>query len=383
MTSNIGSEEFSKKQVSIGFATGTEKDMNKKDFEWVKDRVIDLLYTSGQTDRTYINDYSGQVSKLGSLFSIRGIAAFLKSLCGKILYLGCATFGTAYIGIYHLTRRAVHKDLKAFSILLASFMQFMVMCIYLMGSADWDRFDLFLHGRYFDFCIPLLMMAGIYDLFKGVGYVRKLFISALIIIVSAIISVLLTIANSTGFSDPHGMLMIGMSYFLDDQDVKPVETIVLNVMFSLLIMCIILLIVSIYIKQANVYILCFIHLLLIVLSYHACNHFIYACQTYIYGDIQVADEISDLRIAGYEGDIVLLYEGGLEYIDTVQLRLRYEHINVVYVDNSGALSGLKDDDLVLVDYRSDLNDLLSGTYDSSWESGHFDLYYNDVGGTDL
>lgn len=349
----------------------------------IKDHVIDVLYTSGQMDRTYVNDYSGQVSKLGSLFSLKGMDDFLKSLCGKILYLGCASFGTAYIGIYYLTKRAFKKDLKALSILIASFMQFMVMCIYLSGSSGWDRFDLFLHGRYFDFCIPILMMTGIYDLFQNGDHYRKIIISALIIAASALFSCLLVIANSTGFSDPHGMLMIGMSYFLDDEDVKPLETIIFNVMISLLIMCIILLIVSIYIKQANVYLLCFIHLLLIVLSYHACNHFIYACQTYIYGDIQVADEISDLRIAGYEGDIVLLYEGGLEYIDTVQLRLRYEHINVVYVDNLDALSSLKEDDLVLVDYRSALNEQLPGTYNSSWESGHFELYYNDVGGTDL
>ena len=46
MTSNIGSDEFSKKQVSIWFATGTEKEMNKKDFDLVKERVIDQLKTS-------------------------------------------------------------------------------------------------------------------------------------------------------------------------------------------------------------------------------------------------------------------------------------------------------------------------------------------------
>ena len=46
MTSNIGSEEFSKKQVSIGFATGTEKEMSAKDFDLVKERVIDQLKTS-------------------------------------------------------------------------------------------------------------------------------------------------------------------------------------------------------------------------------------------------------------------------------------------------------------------------------------------------
>ena len=46
MTSNIGSEEFSKKQVSIGFSTGTEKEINEKDFDLVKERVIDQLKTS-------------------------------------------------------------------------------------------------------------------------------------------------------------------------------------------------------------------------------------------------------------------------------------------------------------------------------------------------
>jgi len=46
MTSNIGSEEFSKKQVSIGFATGTEKEMSAKDFDLIKERVVDQLKNS-------------------------------------------------------------------------------------------------------------------------------------------------------------------------------------------------------------------------------------------------------------------------------------------------------------------------------------------------
>ena len=46
MTSNIWSDEFSKKQVSIGFSTGSEKDMSEKDFDLVKERIIDQLKTS-------------------------------------------------------------------------------------------------------------------------------------------------------------------------------------------------------------------------------------------------------------------------------------------------------------------------------------------------
>ncbi|MFA5747837.1 MAG: AAA family ATPase, partial [Candidatus Absconditabacterales bacterium] len=43
MTSNIGSEEFSKKQSTIGFATGSELEKDKKDFDGIKERVLSEL----------------------------------------------------------------------------------------------------------------------------------------------------------------------------------------------------------------------------------------------------------------------------------------------------------------------------------------------------
>lgn len=46
MTSNIWSDEFSKKQVSIGFSTGDEKQMTEKDFDLTKERILDQLKNS-------------------------------------------------------------------------------------------------------------------------------------------------------------------------------------------------------------------------------------------------------------------------------------------------------------------------------------------------
>ncbi len=43
MTSNIGSEEFVKKQSTIGFATGEKWDIKDKEFEQVKERVIEEM----------------------------------------------------------------------------------------------------------------------------------------------------------------------------------------------------------------------------------------------------------------------------------------------------------------------------------------------------
>lgn len=43
MTSNIWSEEFSRKQVNIGFSTGTTKEMDDKGFDQIKERIMDQL----------------------------------------------------------------------------------------------------------------------------------------------------------------------------------------------------------------------------------------------------------------------------------------------------------------------------------------------------
>ncbi len=45
MTSNIGSEEFVKKQSSIGFSTGEKADKKDKDFAQVKERVLEEVKT--------------------------------------------------------------------------------------------------------------------------------------------------------------------------------------------------------------------------------------------------------------------------------------------------------------------------------------------------
>ena len=46
MTSNIGSEEFAKKQSRIGFSAGDTKDMDDREFEAVKERVLEEMKTT-------------------------------------------------------------------------------------------------------------------------------------------------------------------------------------------------------------------------------------------------------------------------------------------------------------------------------------------------
>ncbi len=344
-----------------------------------KELFQNYVYSSGPVDRTYVNDYSGQTGKLFELVSGKGLLKLLVSMAGKLLYLGCASFGTAYIGIWALAKRAIKRDINALFILTASAAQFMVMSIYLLHSADVgeQRLDLFLHGRYFDFAIPLLAVPGIYELLINWKQNVKISVSIITTTLSSVIAIFTCYMNKEAFQDPHGALMIGMSYFLDEDNVHPVKVIMCSLALTILGSMILALIIRLYKSRKNMYVLLVIPVFLIFLGYNACNHFIYIGQSYIYGDMQVADKISELREEGHSEDIILLYEGGLEYVETIQLRLRDEKIKVYYsMDRPESLAEeIPQNAIVLMDFQSQLNEKLSEMYERSWEAGHFIMYY--------
>ena len=356
-----------------------------------KDVFQSFVFNSGPVDSTYINDYSGQTGKFAEILLPKGFAKFFVSMSGKILYLGCATFGSALIGVRFLINRKNEHDRAAIFILTASALEFLIMCIYLLHSADTNatRFDLFLHGRYFDFAIPLLAVIGIFGLIRTNSFLVKLLFSNCELLLCSVIAIFVCAYNRTGMNDPHGTLMIGMSYFLDEENVQPMKVIILSVLFAIGGSFLLAYVIYLFREKHNIYALICIPVCFMALGYQACNHFIYISQSYAYGDVQVADKISELRTSGYDGDIVMLYEGGLEYIDTVQFRLRDEHIKVYYPgkelsEHSEAitryLEDVPEDAIVLVDFESGLNEFARNVYDKSWESGHFNIYYNCLEG---
>ena len=353
---------------------------------FVKNYYIDALYSSGAENLVSTNDYSGQVDKIKALFTLKGIATFLTSMVGKIFYLGCATFGLAYCGIHYLIKKSIMKNEKALFILLASFFQFMVMCIYTIttSSKTSNRFDLFIHGRYYDFVIPLLMAVGIYGLINSEHTFKKMLFSGLIFLISTAITIYVVAVNDTHMNNPHGALSIGISYFYDKYNFRPFYTIIMGAAFAVLIGVISTVAINLYKTGKSHFFILLICIVLLGQSYHALNHFIYQYQVYIFGDTQVADTISELRNSGYSGDVVLLYEGGTTYVNNVQLRIRNERIKVKYLEGldtddenvaTDIIQALPDDALVLVDFESNLNDYLAEKYDGNWLSGHFDLYY--------
>ena len=111
----------------------------------IKSFVIDNLYHSAGKDMLSWNDYSSVPHRILRTFTDGGVKYLFQDVCGKLLYLGLATYGTAYFGIYFYAknfasvikkikrREYTHCDFLKLYLFLATFAQFMVALIYLNG----------------------------------------------------------------------------------------------------------------------------------------------------------------------------------------------------------------------------------------------------------
>ncbi len=354
--------------------------------------LLEGLYGSADPAKISVNNYSGQIGKIGQIFSLKGFADYLLSLSGKILYLGCATFGMAYIGLYRFICKssdAIRQrskadgqmacdDLLHVFIALASLAQIGVMSIYLAASAgvDSNRFDLFLHGRYDDFIIPILMVYGMYGFIKDSAPIRRYVISATVMLALSGMACMVMKAYHTGMDDTHDLLMIGMSYLLDGKGAQSTLFPLMQTGMAVAIGALILTSVLAYRQKSTELWLLALAVVNIVLGVYASGDMIRPGQAYIYGDIQLADRIGNLTEYN-DRRIVDLHEGGLEYIDTIQFRLREKSIDTVDISGVKLIeSSIGSDDIVLVDWESGLRETLSQTYDRELVLGHFAAYYN-------
>ena len=81
----------------------------------VKEQIMLTMYSGDILGLAAKNDYSGQFEKIRYIFTRAGFYDFIVSILGKVLYLGLATYGLFYWGIYALTVQTVKmfKNLKA------------------------------------------------------------------------------------------------------------------------------------------------------------------------------------------------------------------------------------------------------------------------------
>ena len=357
----------------------------------MKNVLIELLYHTASSEVLSYNDYSGQWDKLRYLLSLHGWKNFLAGCAAKALYLGLATYGLAYRGIYYAAKKAVgavkkirNKEADGHSffwifLTLASAAQFFVTVIYTVGSAESgnDRLDLFLQGRYSELMVPMLIAAGTVQLLESRKVWRE---TALTISGTALLTLLAVcvVKNSvTGMRNVHGYTMLGMSYMLKESSWQPAEFLWKAWLFGAVLMGAAAL--TAVISRKKEYMSWILMLLLILetaLGLQAGEHYIYIGNSHGYGDVRMADKIMELTPSGEER-IIFVYEGGTPYIEQVQFRLRDRKVEIWSLSELAKnWEQLKETDKVLLEFESQYKETLEERYEKSWENGHLCLYYN-------
>lgn len=148
-----------------------------------KTSLINSVGSENYDVRASGNDYAGQWGKIKFLFSLQGIWYFFTGLCGKLFYLGCASFGLYYWGMAYLIkkgkelflslkRREVcrHENWFFLWILLSHVAALFITNIFCIRT---NRLDGILYGRYHENTVPLITAFGIVALLSQSKRKRK------------------------------------------------------------------------------------------------------------------------------------------------------------------------------------------------------------------
>ena len=357
----------------------------------IKNGLIERLYHGASEELLQNNDYSGQWGKLKVLFSPDGMKNFLAGCIAKMLYLGLATYGIAYWGIYFLIikvisffrewkkGRLVRKNFIWLFLAFTTAAQFLVTVIYTLGSADAgnDRLDLFVHGRYSELIVPLLLALGITKILDS----RRLWLgTGMIIGFTALLTGavgLVVNTNNTHMSNIHGYFMIGISYLLEEESYRAIPFLWKAWGMGVCLILLAAAVITVLTKKRMEWLLAVVLLLQTALGLQASEHYVYIGNSYGYGDIQIADKLKEALESDGSGRIIHIYEGDNPYIQQVQFRMRNIKIDILDAGKEEIRpEDIRGNDKLILESGSEYRDLFEAQYERSWEAGHLCLYYN-------
>ncbi len=188
----------------------------------VKEQILIRMYDGIHQELAAGNDYGGQLDKIRYLFTTGGFYDFIVGIFGKILYLGLATYGLFYWGIYALAgqlvklfrriRTHIVPDARqefAVFVLLSVMAQILIAAVYLLTLGEIDDYT---YGRYNELIIPFVMAAGFVTLWRTPSK-RAVLVTGIMALVQGIVAFLVVRQIAyTGADVFYGYFMVGISY---------------------------------------------------------------------------------------------------------------------------------------------------------------------------
>lgn len=196
--------------------------------DFLKQQAFVYVYGGINQELVAANDYSGQMEKIRSVLSLEGFYDLLISLAGKVLYLGLATWGLFYWGIYGMVRQAFallrnikkHVSAKpqqffAVFVLLTVAAQIVIGTIYLLTLGEIGDYT---YGRYSEMVIPFVMVWGFAVLWKERARFVWTATGGLALLQGLTTFLVVRQIIVTGADNFQGYFLVGISYLYNEAD---------------------------------------------------------------------------------------------------------------------------------------------------------------------
>lgn len=342
---------------------------------FIKNYWTGMVYGDTADTLKNANDYAGQFEKIAYIFSIEGLKNLIISVSGKILYLGLASYGIAYFGIIYAVRRVREKKYFPLFVLLTTVAALMICAIYTIRPG---RVDTLTYGRYHEYVMPVLLMMGIKELgSKALSAKRTMCRIAVMLELEAVMTWLVTASlNENGQTSFFGNTICGISWLYNPQDFEPVSyywKVYLTGAVLTVAVC-----MGIWWtgrRRGREILLMLLVTMQIVIGIRLSSMCIDDSRLGCFRDTLLREVIYELNPEGSR-EVYYSTEGNaFGNIGILQFMMRDTPTYIVKTDYD--LDSQNEEDLLLIDFRSDQGEALAEKYDSHLTSGHFALYYNE------
>ena len=339
-----------------------------------KNNYIDEIYGVSGGSLAALNDFSGQIEKLGKLTNIKGMADFICSLGGKLFYLGSATGGLFYWGIMSLHSMTAcsirHKMIAARFVLLSALFTLSIVSLFMI---DTPRVDGVIYGRYSEILLPIFIGTGLTAMVHSPSMWKVSF--GIICFQSVMMYLVNWKISSSGAYGIYRHSIPAVAYALELSSNRVfafTKNVYLGGVFLGLTMAGVLWIVR---QRERFWYLAFLWAVIQWgLGMDVCVQMNYKYNKDNYQDIMIAEQIKDM-VGDYER-IVFLYSDGYGYVDLLQFCLKEKPVHVLK-EPYGSIGDVTQEDIVVTSRRDIFSKELSQTYGTKRESAHFEVYYNE------
>jgi len=337
-----------------------------------KNSYMDEIYNVSGGSLAALNDFSGQIEKLGKLTTVKGMADFICSLGGKLFYLGSATGGLFYWGImsvYSMTACGIrYKMAAARFILLSALFTLGIVSLFMI---DTPRADGVIYGRYSEILLPILIGTGLTAMVHSPGLWKGSF--GIICFQSVMMYLVNRKISSSGAYGIYRHSIPAVAYALEFSSNRVfafTKNVYLGGVFFGLTMAGVLWIVR---RRERFLYLAFVWAVIQWgLGMDVCSRMNYKYNRDNYQDIIIAEQIKDM--AGEYERIVFLYSDGYGYVDLLQFCLKEIPVHVLK-EQYGSIRAVTQQDIVVTSRWDIFSKELGQTYGMKRESAHFEVYY--------